>query len=118
MKEKLEFRGQLITGSSLAATFGRGRHRGLAELTDSNLTFRDNSGSQVFHAGLTEIKNVSISKLGVLTVEANQRVRICVDDQSRSDQTVIGQGISIGFGLAAIKDFATELEARWKNLGL
>lgn len=118
MKEKLEFRGQLITGSSLAAAFGRGRHRGFAELTDSHLTFRDNSGNQVFHAGLTEIKNVSISKLGVLTVEANQRVRIGLDDQSLSDQTVSGQGISALFGLAAIKDFATELEARWKSLGL
>lgn len=108
------FRSQLLTGSSLAAAFGRGRHRGHAELTADRLSFRTHSGEEVFGCSLAEIVELSVSKLGVLTISASTRVRICLDDQAMGDNTV-SQAISTVSGVRGINDFAAEVEARRKR---
>jgi len=108
------FPSQLLTGSTLAATFGRGRHRGRAELTADRLSFRTHSGEEVFGCSLAEIVELSVSKLGVITISASTRVRIGLDDQAMGDNTV-SQAISAVSGLKGIKDFAAEVEARRKR---
>jgi len=94
------FPSQLLTGSTLAATFGRGRHRGRAELTADRLSFRTHSGEEVFGCSLT--------------ISASTRVRIGLDDQAMGDNTV-SQAISTVSGLQGIKNFAAEVEARRKR---
>lgn len=102
---------QLFTGSTLAATFGRGRYRGRAELTSDRLGFRTHAGEEVFGCPLAEITKVSVSKLGVITVESSTRVRIALDDQAIGDNT-ISQALSTFSGVRGIRDFAAEIESR------
>lgn len=102
---------QLLTGSTFAATFGKGRYRGRAELSVDRLTFVTYRGETVFDCALSDITDVSVSKLGVLSISAGSKVRICLDDQALGETTV-GQALSTMSGIRGIKDFASELDAR------
>lgn len=102
---------QLLTGSTLAATFGRGRYRGRAELSVDRLTFVTHRGETVFDCALSEISDVSVSKLGVLSISAGTKIRICLDDQALGESTV-GQALSTMSGIQGIKNFASQLNLR------
>lgn len=105
---------QMLTGSTLAATFGRGRYRGRAELTRDRLSFFTHKGERVFDSAISDVTEVTVSKLGVLSITAGSKIRICIDDQALGDTTV-GQALSTMSGIQGIRDFAAELEERRKG---
>jgi hypothetical protein len=74
-----------MTGSSLAATFGRGRHRGGVHVTADRLRFVDLKGSVVYDEALTAITDISLTKLGVLHVTTNTKVRLFVDGSETNE---------------------------------
>ncbi|MFZ9867902.1 MAG: hypothetical protein ACO3FC_08025, partial [Ilumatobacteraceae bacterium] len=79
MDETFSIPCQLLTGSTLAGTFGRGRHRGVAKLSADRLQFVDNKAGVVFDVALAEISELELTKLGVLHIAAGKKVRLFMD---------------------------------------
>ena len=79
MDQVYEMPCQLMTGSTLAATFGRGRHRGFARIGEGRLQFVDKKGATVYDEPLSDISDLNLTKLGVLHITSDRTVKIFID---------------------------------------
>ena len=106
---------QLMTGSSLAAAFGRGRYRGLATVTDDEFIFVSDTGEEVVRDRLADIAEVSFSRLGGITVKGSRKVRLFLDASDFGDrpETVVGEVGNAVLFAKVLGDFSDSFSKRW-----
>lgn len=106
---------QLMTGSSLAAAFGRGRYRGTATVTDDEFTFVSDSGEEIVRDRLADIAEVSFSRLGGISVKGSRKVRLFLDASDFGDrpETVVGEVGNAVLFAKVLGDFSTHFTQRW-----